>query len=300
VEDSDEQVSVPIIDISWIPMKWWPLITSQEERLPHPQQIHRTYFEICVFSHLLLEVQSGDMYVDGSNEYSDYYSELISWEEYHATVEDYAQEVDLPVNPSEFVAQLKQWLGTRATQTDQSFPNNSKLSFDKDRFVVHRYRRNNPADLAQLEALLKERVRDWPVIVSVMSGEPAKWHCFAKADAAIAASGTILLELAMARVPCISIYKTDFMIRMMMDKINIWSAALPNIIIGYPAISEYLDGMVRGGALAKRAARIAIPSLERQAMIEAFDEVHEKMQVPEKPSLTAAQIVLSYVKEKGA
>lgn len=164
VEDSDEQVSVPIIDIRWIPMKWWPLITGQEERLPHPHQIHRTYFEICVFSHLLLEVQSGDMYVDGSNEYSDYYSELISWEDYQATVEDYAQEVDLPVNPSEFVAQLKQWLSTRATQTDQSFPSNGKLSFNKDRFVVHRYRRNKPADLAQLEALLKERLQPTHVL----------------------------------------------------------------------------------------------------------------------------------------
>lgn len=160
------------------------------------------------------------------------------------------------------------------------------------------------------EQILIEKTKDWPVIVSVLSGEAAKWHCFAKADAAIAASGTILLELALARVPCISIYKTDFFIRMMMNRINLWSAALPNIIIGYPAITEYLDGMVRGRALAKRTARLAIPSLERQAVIEAFDEVHENMQVSEKPSSAGAKIVLSYLnratqndddaKEKGA
>ncbi|MEM9218510.1 MAG: transposase, partial [Cyanobacteria bacterium P01_F01_bin.150] len=139
--------------------KWWPLVTGQDNRFPAPKKVHRTYFELCVFSYLLLEVQSGDIYVEGSNEYSDYYAQLISWEEYKATVSEFGQMVELPTQPSEFIAQLKQWLMEQATQTDKSFPSNSKLAYDKDRFIVHRYTRTKPKDLPQLKTLLTERLK---------------------------------------------------------------------------------------------------------------------------------------------
>ena len=158
-QDNGETTTAKLVEIKWISPKWWPLVTGQDKRLPPPQKIHRTYFELCVFSYLLWEVQSGDMYVEGSNEYSDYYAQLISWEEYKATVREFGQMVELPTQPSEFVAQLKQWLTQRATQTDESFPSNSKLSYDKEHFIVHRYTRKKPKDLAQLDTLLDQRLK---------------------------------------------------------------------------------------------------------------------------------------------
>ena len=43
-----------------------------------------------------------------------------------------------------------------------------------------------------------------------MVGEDAKWQAFAQADAAVAASGTVILELALAGIPAISTYKVDW------------------------------------------------------------------------------------------
>jgi len=74
--ETDEPII--LLDIRWLPPRWWVLVTGQGERQPPPAQVHRIHFELCVFSHLLLEVQSGDLYVQGSQEYGDYFSQLIS------------------------------------------------------------------------------------------------------------------------------------------------------------------------------------------------------------------------------
>lgn len=149
------------------------------------------------------------------------------------------------------------------------------------------------------ERLINE-TKDWPFTVEITTGETKKWEAFAKADAALAASGTILLELALAGVPCISVYKTDFFLRMLSYKIKTWSAALPNLIAGYPVIPEYIDHMLRPSALARKLHRLAEPTLERQAILEAFDLVYDKMKVDRSPSEVGAKIVLSHIKKGDA
>jgi uncharacterized protein YjiS (DUF1127 family) len=137
-EGTNNAHQIVLLDISWVPNKWWALITGQDQRHPAPTQVHRAHFEICVFSHLLLEVQSGDMYVEGSNEYGDYDGQLISWQEYEAAVAEYGQIVDLPTQPSEFVSHVKQWLTTIAEQTDHSFPTNTKVTYQKEESDLNR------------------------------------------------------------------------------------------------------------------------------------------------------------------
>ncbi|MBD2233668.1 hypothetical protein [Phormidium tenue] len=85
------------LDLSWIPAKWLKLVTGQasSQRSVPPKQLHRQQFELCVFSHILLELQSGDLYIAGSAEYGDYYSQLVTWEEYHAQIDEYGQQVNL-------------------------------------------------------------------------------------------------------------------------------------------------------------------------------------------------------------
>jgi TnpA family transposase len=157
LEAVDNQTS-PSLDITWIPPKWWVLVTGQQQRLPTPTQIHRIYFELCVLSHLLLELQSGDLYIEGSQEYGNYDEQLIPWSEYQTNLDEYGQMIEIPVQPSEFIHHLQQWLSTQAQQTDQSFPNNSKVTYEKNRLVIQRYRRPTPPDLLQLESLLAERL----------------------------------------------------------------------------------------------------------------------------------------------
>jgi hypothetical protein len=53
---------------------------------------------------MLLELKAGDLYIEGSAEYGDYYSQLISWEEYNAALPEYGQQVELPTEPKALVA----------------------------------------------------------------------------------------------------------------------------------------------------------------------------------------------------
>ena len=133
-------------------------MTGQRQRKPYPTQIHRQSFEICVFSHILLELQSGDLYIEGSSEFGDYYSQLISWEEYEANIGEYSQLINLPIEPQTFVEHEQQRLEEIALKTDQSFPDNTKVSFKNDRPVIHRSRKNKAQGVTELRSLVAERM----------------------------------------------------------------------------------------------------------------------------------------------
>jgi hypothetical protein len=73
---------IKLLNISWISDDWWKLITGYTNRTIYPDKIDRRYFEICVFTQILWDLKSGDLYVDGSDKFSDYRDQLISWDEY--------------------------------------------------------------------------------------------------------------------------------------------------------------------------------------------------------------------------
>lgn len=56
---------------------------------------------------------------------------------------------------------------------------------------------------------VKQAVENWKVPVTVVTGEAARYDAFAAANAALAASGTVALELAMAQVPYCIAYKMN-------------------------------------------------------------------------------------------
>jgi hypothetical protein len=134
------------LDCAWIPSKWWKLVTGQSasQRSEPPAQLHRQQFEICVFSQILLELQSGDLYIAGSAEYGDYYSQLVTWEDYDAQIEAYGQQVNLPVEPTAFVHHVQQWLAKAATATDEAFPTNTQVVWKDERLTIRRPPRQRP------------------------------------------------------------------------------------------------------------------------------------------------------------
>ena len=52
--------------------------------------------------------------------------------------------------------------------------------------------------------------RDWPATPRIVVDSGQKWAAFRKARAALAASGTVTLELALAGVPTIIAYRVAF------------------------------------------------------------------------------------------
>lgn len=149
--------------------------------------------------------------------------------------------------------------------------------------------------IARHQAFVAEQVATWPVKVEVVVGEGAKWGAFAQSDAALAASGTVLLELALAGVPCVSAYKLDPLAKLLISKITGWSAALPNLIADYPVIREFFNDQARGNRLARETLRLMDHTIERKAMLEGFDTVRRAMSVTRTPSEHAAEIVLRFI-----
>src|SRR5690606_12558714 len=78
--------------------------------------------------------------------------------------------------------------------------------------------------------MVRQASAGWPVAPRIIEDEHDKWQAFGEADAALAASGTVLLELALSRVPMLSCYRPDWIATQLMRFITSWSAALPNLI----------------------------------------------------------------------
>lgn len=147
-----------------------------------------------------------------------------------------------------------------------------------------------------VERQVRDKVLDWDVACPVYSGDAAKWQLFGEADVAIAASGTVLLELALAGVPHMSSYKLDPIARLMFNMITTWTAALPNLIAGHVVIPEAYNNQVRPERLALTAEQLAGDTLYRAAMLYDFDLIWSRMQTGEPASEKAARTVLSVMR----
>lgn len=60
-------------------------------------RIDRRYFELCVFSNVMLELKSGDLCVPGRDQFSDYRKQLVSKDEFGRGVALYGEEAGIPV-----------------------------------------------------------------------------------------------------------------------------------------------------------------------------------------------------------
>jgi len=147
------------------------------------------------------------------------------------------------------------------------------------------------------ERLVREMAASLPVRLEITAETESKWEAFAEADAAIAASGTVILELGLANVPVVSAYKADWLITLMSKRIKIWSGALPNLIADYPVVPEYINEVVRAGSLCRWAERLSNNTAQRRAMLEGFDLAWQRLQVPVPPGEAAAGVVLDVLEK---
>jgi TnpA family transposase len=149
-----------LLNLDWISPKWWFLVTNQRTRKTSPDRLHRRHFEVCVFSQIMWELKSGDLYIEGSDAYADYRQQQISWDEYYRTVGDYGQLVGLPVEGKAFVAHLKQWLEEVTTRIDRSFPKNQSVRLEDGKPILKKTKKTvDLKKLTVIESLIKERLK---------------------------------------------------------------------------------------------------------------------------------------------
>ncbi len=108
----------------------------------------------------LWDLKSGDLYVEGGDQYSDYRAQLISWEDYAQQVDSYGTLVELPTDGKAFVKHMRDWLHARILQTDTEFPSNQYLRFEKGELILRPVEKQaDPESLALLERIVAERLK---------------------------------------------------------------------------------------------------------------------------------------------
>ncbi|WP_367714796.1 lipid-A-disaccharide synthase [Nitratireductor sp. GISD-1A_MAKvit] len=143
--------------------------------------------------------------------------------------------------------------------------------------------------------MIEAATRDWPVRPEIILDQERKWQAFKKADAALACSGTVSLELALARVPTILCYKTDLAARALIPLITVWSAALPNLIAGWPVVPEHFNQYIRPSYLARQITTLWADKPARAAQMSGFQEVADTLKTQRPSGELAAEVVLRHI-----
>ncbi len=142
----------------------------------------------------------------------------------------------------------------------------------------------------------------WPVPAVVVRGQREKYDAFAASRAALAASGTVALELAMAGLPNVIAYKlapvTAFLARRL---IKIKYANLVNLLMDQSVVPELLLDACRPDRLAAALEPLLDDDTARQAQIAGMGEAMRRLGYGgDSPSLRAADAVLEAVARRSS
>lgn len=148
----------------------------------------------------------------------------------------------------------------------------------------------------RLEASLKERVADWPVEVEVVTGEERKSSAMGSAIAAVAVTGTVTLELALAGVPMVTTYVADKGQAKRWLRYKVKFASLPNIILDQALVPEILQLEPDPDALASVALALLDGSDVAQRQLAGFAKIRALMEegTVEDPRIDPAERILAY------
>ncbi|MEZ5788747.1 MAG: lipid-A-disaccharide synthase [Xanthobacteraceae bacterium] len=145
-----------------------------------------------------------------------------------------------------------------------------------------------------LAARVKEAVEAWPVRPRVVTTEDEKWAAFRQARAALAASGTVTLELALASVPTVVAYRIplfeEAIARLL---IKVPTIVLANLVLGENVMPELIQRHATPEKLVAALAPLVTNTPERLRQLVAFARLDEAMAIGKaQPSETAANVVL--------
>ncbi|WP_262296919.1 lipid-A-disaccharide synthase [Microvirga sesbaniae] len=146
--------------------------------------------------------------------------------------------------------------------------------------------------VAHLAQDIRARAKSWRVQPRIVEGEGAKWAAFREADAALAASGTVTLELGLSGVPMVVAYRVSKIEEVLKYLIKAPSIVLTNLVLGENVIPELIQWDCTPDKLADALLPLLHDSPERRRQLAAFGKLDELMRIgDEVPSERAARIV---------
>jgi lipid-A-disaccharide synthase len=149
--------------------------------------------------------------------------------------------------------------------------------------------------MPHLQEAVVDAVKGWPVQPQVVIGEQEKRAKFRIAHAALAKSGTVTLELALAGVPMVTAYRTGSVEAWILRRaIKVNSVILANLVIGENVIPEFLQEDCTPEKLAAALRDVLGDTEFRQRQLEAFGKIDGIMSTGNQPpSVRAADVVLA-------
>jgi len=149
---------------------------------------------------------------------------------------------------------------------------------------------------------VREAARTWPFDPLVIADASQKYDCFAASTCALAASGTVALELAMAGLPTVVAYRlsalTAFMARNLFGFKIKW-ATLVNMVLDRPVMPEFLQEDCRADKIAPVLARLLDDENERGwRRLDMAAGMAQLGMGGESPGRRAAQVVLDFIAQR--
>jgi lipid-A-disaccharide synthase len=144
---------------------------------------------------------------------------------------------------------------------------------------------------------LREAVAGWAVQPRVVVEPAEKWSAFRNARAALAASGTVTLELALAGVPMVAAYRLHaveaIIARLIRLQARLPSVILANLVVGENVVPELLQEDCTPDKLAAALLPLVSDTPERRRQTDAYRRLDDIMAIgATAPSAKAAAIVL--------
>jgi lipid-A-disaccharide synthase len=152
--------------------------------------------------------------------------------------------------------------------------------------------------VSDLAGEIDERSRAWPVRPRIVVGEAEKFAAFRRAHAALAASGTVTLELALSGVPMVMAYQVSKLEEQLGRFISVPSFVLANLVLRENVIPEFIQSDCAPDKLAAALAPLLRDTPERHRQLDAFRRMDELMEAgDESPSERAARIICEVIAE---
>jgi lipid-A-disaccharide synthase len=149
--------------------------------------------------------------------------------------------------------------------------------------------------MPHVRANIEAAARDWPIRPILLEGDEDKFRAFKLARAALAASGTVTLELGLAGVPMVVAYQVDQIAAQLRPFIKAQSIVLANLVLEENAFPEFVQEDVNGDTLAAALGPLLSDTPARAAQVAALARIPARLRLPSgTPSEAAAEIVLRY------
>jgi lipid-A-disaccharide synthase len=147
-----------------------------------------------------------------------------------------------------------------------------------------------------VRGLLEERLKAWPVRPHLIFGDEDKFRAFKLARAALAASGTVTLELALAGTPMVVAYRVEALVAPALRLlIHAPSVVLANLVLGERVFPEFLQEQCTPDNLARALAAVIDDGPLRTRQLAALARMPARLALSAgTPSEVASAIVLHY------